>query len=53
MTTVTFGDARGNAVSSSSRTAVGAYDSGVCALLGFDAGVTVDFRGRHWLEADA
>ena len=43
-------DAYGNPVSSSSRTAVDAYDSGVRALLGFGASVIDDFRAA--VEAD-
>jgi len=50
MTAVALKDAYGNPVSSSSRTAVDAYDSGVRALLGFGASVIDDFRAA--VEAD-
>jgi tetratricopeptide (TPR) repeat protein len=50
MTAVELKDAYGNPVSSSSREAVDAYDSGVRALLGFGADVIDRFRAA--LDAD-
>jgi len=51
MTAVDLKDAYGNRVSSSSRAAVDAYDSGVRALLGFGASIIDDFRAA--VDADA
>ena len=50
MTAGLLKDAYGNAVTSSSRAAVDAYDRGVRALLGFGAAVIDDFRAA--VEAD-